>query len=148
MTRPRLKQLNLVASDFERALDFYRRLGLELEDHSSPDGVFRHVAVAEPGEVDIEFDNEELARLYNAGSRKRPASRVLINFAFETRADVDAKYAELVAAGFASRQIPYDTFWGARMAIVADPDGNDVALQSPSDPARRKWPPDPAPEVA
>jgi uncharacterized glyoxalase superfamily protein PhnB len=146
MSNPRLLQLNLVASDFERTLSFYRLLGLTLEDHSSPDRALRHVAATGTGEVDLEFDDEELARVYNAGARERGASRVLINFAFETRDEVDAKYAELVAAGYASRQRPYDTFWGARMAIVADPDANDVALQSPVDPARRKWPPDPAPE--
>jgi uncharacterized glyoxalase superfamily protein PhnB len=143
---PRLKQINLVARDFETSLAFYRLLGLEIEDHSAPDRVILHASAGEAGEVDLEFDNEALSETYNAGSRRSGSRAVLINFAFETRAAVDAKYAELIAAGHPSRQRPYDTFWGARMAIVADPDGNDVALQSPSDPARRKWPPEPAPE--
>ena len=38
-------------------------------------------------------------------------------------------------------QPPFDAFWGARYAIVADPDGNDVGLMSPIDESRRTWPP-------
>ena len=53
----------------------------------------------------------------------------------------------LTAAGYAGRQPPYDTFWGARYAVVADPDGNDVGIMSALDPARRSWPPKPSPEV-
>jgi uncharacterized glyoxalase superfamily protein PhnB len=33
-------------------------------------------------------------------------------------------------------------FWGARYAIVEDPDGNHVGVMSPSDPDRRRAPPD------
>lgn len=43
--------------------------------------------------------------------------------------------------GHKGRQPPYDAFWGARYAIVADPDGNDVGLMSPLDEKRRTWPP-------
>ena len=43
--------------------------------------------------------------------------------------------------GYAGRQPPYDTFWGARYAVIEDPDGNHVGLMSPIDPARRRAPP-------
>jgi uncharacterized glyoxalase superfamily protein PhnB len=36
---------------------------------------------------------------------------------------VDQRYAELICAGVAGRQPPFDAFWGARCAIEADPDG-------------------------
>ncbi|MEZ0293214.1 MAG: VOC family protein [Solirubrobacteraceae bacterium] len=62
-----------------------------------------------------------------------------------TRDAVDALHADLTAAGHPSRQRPYDAFWGARYAIVEDPDGNPVGLMSPSDDARRHWPPEPPP---
>ena len=58
-----------------------------------------------------------------------------------SRDAVDERYAELVAAGHPGRQPPYDTFWGARYAVVEDPDGNPVGLMSPVDPARRSAPP-------
>jgi len=38
-------------------------------------------------------------------------------------------------------QPPFDAFWGARYAIVEDPDGNVIGFQSPSDPERRTAPP-------
>jgi hypothetical protein len=41
--------------------------------------------------------------------------------------------------------LAFDAFWGARYAIVADPDGNDVGLMSPIDESRRTWPPEESP---
>ena len=42
----------------------------------------------------------------------------------------------LIAAGHTALQPPYDAFWGARYAIVEDPDGNAVGLMGPIDRAR------------
>ena len=36
-----------------------------------------------------------------------------------------------------------DAFWGARYAVVSDPEGNGVGIMSPVDPARRSEPPAP-----
>lgn len=142
---PVLNQLNLVARDFDRTLAFYRRLGLEIPEHAASDGI-RHAEVTLANGFVLEFDNETLARSYNAAWR-RPGggSRALVGFSVATREAVDARYAELVAAGYAGRQPPYDTFWGARYAVVADPDGNDVGIMSPLDPSRRSWPPEESP---
>jgi len=73
------------------------------------------------------------------------SGRALIGFRVASRDAVDATYHELVAAGYEGRQPPYDTFWGARYAVIADPDGNDVGLMSPLDVSRRSWPPEPSP---
>ena len=51
-------------------------------------------------------------------------------------------------AGYDTVQCPYDTFWGARYAILADPDGLHVGIMSPSDEARKYWPPTSAPPSA
>ena len=77
-----------------------------------------------------------------------PASvRVVIGFSLPTREAVDERYAALTSVGYAGRQPPFDAFWGARYAIVADPDGNDVGLMSPLDESRRTWPPDESPAL-
>ncbi len=77
-----------------------------------------------------------------------PASaKVVIGFSLPTRQAVDERYVELTAAGYAGRQPPFDAFWGARYAIVADPDGNDVGLMSPIDESRRFWPPQQSPSI-
>jgi catechol 2,3-dioxygenase-like lactoylglutathione lyase family enzyme len=146
--RPVLNQLNIVARDFDASLAFYRRLGIDVpEGPKTPDGI-RHSEVTLDNGFVLEFDNLTLAQVYNAAWR-RPAdsSRALIGFSLPTREAVDATYAELTAAGYEGRQVPYDTFWGARYAVVADPDGNDVGLMSPLDDARRNWPPKPSPDA-
>src|ERR1700687_643970 len=143
---PVLNQLNIVAKYFEATIAFYRRLGVGVPDGVNlPDGT-RHAEVTLPNGFVLEFDNHALARIYNAGWR-RPAgsSPALIGFSLPTRDAVDQRYAELVAAGYEGRQPPYDAFWGARYAVVADPDGNDVGLMSPLDEKRRAWPPTDSP---
>jgi uncharacterized glyoxalase superfamily protein PhnB len=134
---PKLAQLNLVVGDMSASVDFYRRLGAAASD-SGP-----HVELGLPDGFSLELDTVESARLWHAGVRADPATgRVVIGFALKSREDVDARYAELTAVGYAGRQPPFDAFWGARYAIVADPDGNDVGLMSPIDESMRRWPPD------
>jgi catechol 2,3-dioxygenase-like lactoylglutathione lyase family enzyme len=145
--RPVLNQLNLVARDFDASLAFYRRLGLDLDVRARPDFRHRHAEIVLANGFVLELDDEPLARLYNAGWRRAGGgSRALIGFSVPTREAVDRRYAELLAAGYAGRQRPYDTFWGARYAVVADPDGNEVGLMSPLDERRRSWPPVPSPD--
>jgi uncharacterized glyoxalase superfamily protein PhnB len=99
-----------------------------------------------PGGFSLELDTAESARLWHAGWRTDPATaRVVIGFSLPTRDVVDERYAELTSAGYAGRQPPFDAFWGARYAIVADPDGNDVGLMSPIDESCRTWPPEQSP---
>lgn len=139
---PVLNQLNLVARDFDATRAFYRRLGVDVPAGvAMPDGS-RHAEATLANGFVLELDNPALARLYNAAWR-RPggSSRALIGFAVASREAVDRLYRELTAAGHEGRQPPYDTFWGARYAVVADPDGNDVGLMSPLDDASRSWPP-------
>lgn len=141
-TKPLLSQLNLVARDFEATRAFYERLGVELRDASAPGLRYRHAEGRLPGGLALDLDNVELARTYNAGWRRDGgSSRALIGFSVPAREAVDELYAELTGAGYEGRQPPYDAFWGARYAIVADPDGNDVGIMSPVDEARRSWPP-------
>jgi uncharacterized glyoxalase superfamily protein PhnB len=144
--RPVLNQLNLVARDFDATVAFYRHLGFEIPVHP-PDafGGLRHAEVEFANDFTLEFDNLTLAETYNAAWRRGGSSRALIGFSLASRDAVDALYARLTSAGYEGRQRPYDAFWGARYAVIADPDGNDVGLMSPIDDARRSNPPRPSP---
>jgi uncharacterized glyoxalase superfamily protein PhnB len=136
-----LNQLDVVARDFDLTLAFYRRLGVEIAEVPSSDGL-RHAEVTLANGFVLHIDNDALARAYNAAWRlPGGSSRALIGFSVATRAAVDERYAELVASGHTGKQPPYDAFWGARYAVVADPDGNDVGIMSPLDDRRRVWPP-------
>ena len=146
MTSPKLEQLNLVVRDMEATLAFYRRLGLEIPDSSvwrTASGA-HHVNLHLPNGLSLDLDSSALAARYNSGWRETGSGggRCVIGFSVATREEVDARYRELTAAGHTGLQPPYDAFWGARYAIVEDPDGNPVGLMSPSDPARRGPPPD------
>lgn len=137
---PDLHMLNLVVTDMAASLDFYRRLGIAVPQGQGAAGA--HVQLRMPGGFSLELDTAESARLWHAAWRADHGGvSVVVGFSLPTREAVDQRYAELTAAGYPGRQPPFDAFWGARYAIVADPDGNDVGLMSPIDQSRRTWPP-------
>jgi uncharacterized glyoxalase superfamily protein PhnB len=133
-----LEQINVVVPDVEAAVDFYRRLGIEIPD-TLPEWQAHHRTADPKQGVDLDFDSCEFARQWNTGWPRSRAG-VVVGFRMATREDVDDLYEELVGAGYVGQQEPYDAFWGARYAIVEDPSGNAVGLMSPSDPARRNRP--------
>jgi uncharacterized glyoxalase superfamily protein PhnB len=143
MPGARFSQINLVVRDMDESLGFYRRLGLELPASAvwESGGAGHHAKAATDGGVDLEFDSHKLARVYNRGFAAE-RGRVVIGVSLETREAVDALWTQLLEEGAQGLQPPFDTFWGARYAIVEDPDGNPVGLVSPIDPARRSAPPE------
>jgi uncharacterized glyoxalase superfamily protein PhnB len=142
---PDLHMLNVVVGDMAASVDFYRRLGVAADEDVDASGV--HVELRMPGGFSLELDSADSARVWHAGWRADPGSvGVVIGFALPSRDGVDQRYAELTGAGYVGRQPPFDAFWGARYAIVADPDGNDVGLMSPIDESRRSWPPQESPD--
>lgn len=143
--QPVLNQLDLVVRDIDAAVAFYRRLGLEIPDSAvwrTTSGA-HHVDLHLPNGFHLHFDSVALTKSFNSGWPKvaGAGTRTIVGFAMPSREIVDERYAELVAAGYTGRQPPYDTFWGARYAVIEDPDGNHVGLMSPLDPAKRGIPP-------
>ena len=142
---PQFVGLNLVATDFEATVAFYRLLGIDIPEDKvwrTESGRHHSEGASMGSDAEVEIDSPALAAIYNAGYRASPsAGAMVIGFDLPTRDAVDDLHATLVEAGYQSRQAPYDAFWGARYAIVADPDGRDVGLMSPRDPARRTAPP-------
>jgi catechol 2,3-dioxygenase-like lactoylglutathione lyase family enzyme len=137
---PVLTGLNLVVRDMDATLAFYRQLGLEIPDSIvwRTESGAHHVDLSLPNGIGLDFDSEQLAKTYNTGFQGRPGdSRSVIGFSVDSREEVDTRYATLIGAGHNGLQEPFDAFWGARYAIVEDPDGNHVGLMSPIDPARR-----------
>ncbi len=137
-TRPVLDQVNVVVSDVERAAAFYRRLGVEFKD-SGPVWNAHHRNSASDAGAHVELDSATFAARWNPGWTAGRTGAVL-GFRVATREEVDRLYAELTGAGYEGQHPPHDAFWGARYAIVEDPDGNSVGLMSPSDPTRRVRP--------
>ena len=142
----RLDQINIVVRDMEAMSGFYRRLGLQIAAPSDEWAAHHRTEVGEDkGDVlDFDLDSQEFARVWNAGWPGGPG--VVLTFRVESRDDVDHLYSDLASAGYRTQQPPYDTFWGARFAVVADPDGNSVGLMSHADPARATAAPSPPSE--
>ncbi|MEO8249524.1 MAG: VOC family protein [Burkholderiales bacterium] len=144
--KPFISQVNLVATQFDQTLAFYRLLGLDLpEPAADPSGVL-HVEADVPSGAHFALDNEHLARLYNAARRAgTDRNSVLVCIEFADRTEIDAAYARLTAAGHEGLQPPHDAFWGSRFAMVRDPEGNSVGLRSKAEDALRSWPPQDSP---
>jgi uncharacterized glyoxalase superfamily protein PhnB len=139
--RPLLDGINLVVRDMDAMLEFYQQLGLDVAPAISP-WDRHHRTLSTPEGLDFDLDSEEFARQWNHGW-PRGATGPVIGFRLPSREAVDATYERLVGAGAVGEQSPYDAFWGARYAVVADPEGNAVGLMSPREPARQAEPPDP-----
>lgn len=130
-TPPLLNQNNLIVRDMDATVAFYRRLGLEI----SADAGGIHVEVRFSNGVLLEFDSAEFVTQWDSGWDGSTGGSTVLGFSVASREGVDVLYAGLTAAGYHGRQRPYDAFWGARYAIVDDPDGNGVGLMSPVDSA-------------
>jgi uncharacterized glyoxalase superfamily protein PhnB len=140
--RPVLDQVNLVVKDMVASVEFYRRLGVAIPDRD-PLWDDHHRSAETPGGLDFDLDSEEFAPKWNEGwPGSQARAGVVLGLRVSERDDVDRLYASVVDAGYRGQQPPYDAFWGARYAIVEDPDGNAVGLTSAIDPERRTRPPE------
>jgi uncharacterized glyoxalase superfamily protein PhnB len=144
MTEPvRITMVTLVVGNTAASADFYRRLGLAVPDDEA--GV--HVEIRQDAApISLDLDSVESAGLWNASWRTGGGTNVIVGVSVPDRDAVDRIYADLTGAGHPPVQPPFDAFWGARYAIVADPDGNHVGIMGPVDQARTTWPPDPSPD--
>ena len=68
MQGPVPDQFNLVVTDMEAAVAFYRRLGLAIPD-ADPQWQPHHRTAVLPGGIDLDLDSSEFARHWNQGWR-------------------------------------------------------------------------------
>ncbi|HEY5065564.1 MAG TPA: VOC family protein [Xanthobacteraceae bacterium] len=148
MSKPTLDQINLVCGDMDASLAFYRRLGVEIPDAAvwrTPTGA-HHVSAGDrtaDQAIDFDLDSTAFAQRWNSGWKNRTdlRGRVVVGFSVPTRAAVDDVFRDMITAGYRGLQEPVDAFWGARYAIIEDPDGIAVGLMSPISPDRKSPPP-------
>jgi predicted lactoylglutathione lyase len=121
---PRFTMVVLLIADLPRSLAFYRRLGVEFP----PDADQRT-------DIQVPIGDEHQLVLTTTFSGAIPdhqpprgGSAIVIEFFVEGDEAVDAKYAELTDAGYRGRREPFQTSFGAYMAMVEDPDGNVVLI--------------------
>ena len=142
--RVRLDQLNLIVNDVPASRAFYALLGVGPGDASDELWARHHVAAEHTEDIplDIDLDSTAFAPKWNQGWPG--GAGVVLGFKVESRAEVDELVTQLVAVGATVQQPPFDAFWGARYAVISDPEGLAVGIMSPVDPAQRYQ--GPAPE--
>lgn len=140
---PIFDQVNVIAGDLPASIDFYRRLGVSMDPPPSHDGAPFHVNGESAGGLHFDLDSPAFAQFWNKGwvGRQDLVGRVVLGFRPASRNAVDDTYDELTSAGHRGLQPPFDAFWGARYAVVEDPNGIAVGLMSPIDPEKKHWPP-------
>jgi uncharacterized glyoxalase superfamily protein PhnB len=148
MSRPILNQINLVSGDLGASIAFYRRLGVEIPEARvwrTSTGAHHASAASQSADqaIDFDLDSAAFAQMWNSGWKGRTdlKGRVVIGFGVAARTDVDDVYRDMVGAGYRGLQEPHDAFWGARYAIIQDPDGIAVGLMSPVSPDKKSAPP-------
>ena len=116
--------VEIATKDLQRALDFYRLLGLDVPE---PDGP--HVEVELPGGNKLAFDKEEIiAGMHPGWTPPTQPGRLALAFALSKPSEVDALFERLTAAGHPGALEPFYAPWGQRYATVTDPDGTSVDL--------------------
>ena len=128
MPTPSLDAFGLVVADMSRTLGFYRSLGLAFPADSEDQG---HVETTLPGGIRVMFDTVEVIQSFSDWEPAMGGHRMGLAFRCESPDEVNAVYAQLIAAGETGIKEPWDAFWGQRYAQVRDPDGNPVDLYAP-----------------
>jgi catechol 2,3-dioxygenase-like lactoylglutathione lyase family enzyme len=132
MTLLALPQINIVVRDMPRSIAFYRLLGVSIDEPPAEWAAWapHHVNGVAANGVRVELDSVAFAKQWNPGLDA-------------SRGEVDEVHARVTAAGHRSHKDPEDAFWGARSAIVEDPDGSSVGIMSAVDASKRRPPPPP-----
>jgi catechol 2,3-dioxygenase-like lactoylglutathione lyase family enzyme len=116
--------VGLVVADMKKSVAFYQHLGLDFtsfgDDHEESDLV--------PG-FKLMLDTESSIKSFTSSwAHPTGSPRAAVAFQFDTPAEVDAKFEELMDAGYQGFRHPWNAVWGQRYASVLDPDGNGVDL--------------------
>ena len=123
-----LYMVGVVVEDMPRAVEFYRRLGVEVPEGSEK---LEFVEVKMSGLTFFLSTTGAQAR-WDPAAQERAAGgyRILLEFYVETAEELDAKHAELTGYGYASHCAPFDVSPTTRFAMVDDPDGNTILISA------------------
>jgi catechol 2,3-dioxygenase-like lactoylglutathione lyase family enzyme len=119
--------LSVAVKDVDASISFYRALGVPIPDDANWRS--HHVGIPIDGSS-LDLDSLELTKGYDD---KWNGTGVIVIMRVPTRESVDETYKRVVGAGHIGHLEPTDEFWGARYAVVLDPDGNHVGIMSPTD---------------
>ena len=126
-----LAQVNLIVTDLERATQFWHLLGWQWAPRHTNAAI-----ITFPSGMNLVLHEPPFARQWDPAYTGAVAGSTVIDLNLPTREAVDHAHDRVSAAGYASSVAPWDTFFGARYAIVCDQDGHRVGLKSPQETSR------------
>jgi catechol 2,3-dioxygenase-like lactoylglutathione lyase family enzyme len=128
-----LYMVGVIVEDMPRALEFYRRLGVDVPEGS--DGK-EHVEIKMSGLTFFLSTKGANARWDPARADATGAGyRIILEFLLDSFDELEAKYRELTGLGYRVHGKPYDVAAGLRFALVDDPDGTTILLSAFEAPA-------------
>ena len=123
-----LYMIGVIVEDMPRALEFYRRLGVDVPEGSEDKP---HVEVKMSGLTFFLSTKRHNARWDPARAEVTGTGyRMILEFYLKEKALVDAKYAEMIGYGYESHVAPFDVSPTLYFAMINDPDGNTVLLSA------------------
>lgn len=123
-----LYMIGVIVEEMPRALEFYRRLGVDVPEGSEDKP---HVEVKMSGLTFFLSTKKYNARWDPARAEVTGTGyRMILEFYLKDKASVDAKYAEMLGYGYESHVAPFDVSPTLYFAMINDPDGNTVLLSA------------------
>jgi predicted lactoylglutathione lyase len=119
--------VGVIVEDMPRALEFYRRLGVEFPEGSEDK---QHVEV-KMGNMTFFLNHKALNAKWDP-SKTEPAGgyRIILEFYLKTIEAVDSKFAEMTGYGYKAHQTPFYPNTSLYFAMIDDPDGNTILLSA------------------
>jgi uncharacterized glyoxalase superfamily protein PhnB len=143
MAKAAFDEISIITEDFDATRDFYALLGTPFgEPARTAGGEPFHASCRPEVGAALEANSPRFARSWNQGwaGEKKLGGRVLLGLRVADRESVDRLFDAIAGTGYRTLQPPYDAFWGARYAIVEDPNGIAVGIMSPADHAHQAPP--------
>jgi hypothetical protein len=119
--KPKISIVTLGVRDFAKSLAFYRS-GLGFTAHNYEQGE-EHVMFEMEGSWLSLYPRHLLAGDATIPDGGKGFSGITLAHNVKSKADVDAVFAQAVAAGARPVKTPQDVFWGGYSGYFADPDG-------------------------
>jgi hypothetical protein len=120
-----LYMIGVIVEDMPRALEFYRRLGVDVPEGSEDKP---HVEVKMSGLTFFLNTNQRQAKFDPVRMKASGGYRMILEFYLKQKEQVEAKYAEMIGYGYASHAAPYMVSPTLCFAMINDPDGNTILL--------------------
>lgn len=136
-------QVDLIVRDVEATAAFLALLDLDVavESEWPPGSGAHHAEVALGPQTGIGISDHAMAAIWRGAPQEHDTgTSIVFSLVYATADEVDAVHHRVVAAGHASARAPHGAFWGARYAIVIDPDGHHIGVMGPVVPAARYIP--------